>query len=268
MTTSDDLALLAGPEDLVAAIPCPWLEQDPRAITEAFGEYWHEALELTYTLEANAADPEVLGRGQLRFEDGTLATLILEAPTPELVELSSISPMPFTETELVLLHRHLSSWRVVIPAGRRHGRRAAKRMAQLWSAFIAAGACGVFLPGLVRLHSPGLIKKETMDLSSPQALTNLFINAWHEDGWMRTRGLTPFGLPELETPTGAGLNGAYFCLMDVAANMLFQMAPYPPEAVLQIGPKVYSFEPGPRGPAQDDEVPVCGAFGVMSILPK
>ena len=103
-----------------------------------------------------------------------------------------------------------------------------------------------------------------MELTSPQALTNLFINAWHEDGWMRTRGLTAFGLPELEAPVTRGLNAAYFDLMDVAANMIFQAAPFPTGSQLQIGRGMYTLSAGPSGP-EDDEAPINGAFGVLTL---
>lgn len=254
----------ATPDTFIAAIACPWLEQDPRAITEAHAEQWQELLTLELEYAQAPAEEEYLGRGLITFEDGAQATLLIEPPTPELIELAPMSAMPYNEPEAILLHQHQSLWRIDLAGGQRLGRRNAKRMAQLWSTFISAGACGVFLPGLIHLHSPGMVRKETIELNNPQALANLFVNAWHEEGWMHTRGLTAFGLPELEIKANKGLNAAYFTLMDVAANMIFQMAPYPQDATLQIGPYHYTIAQGPTGP-EDDEVPINGIFGVMTL---
>lgn len=254
------------PDTFISALPCPWVMQDPQAIVEAFAEQWQELI--TFELEERAVkvddELEYLGVGKITFEDGMIARLLIEPAEPGLVQLADLSAVQYSETEAMLLHDHLSLWRFDLPGGQRQGRKGAKRMAQLWACFVWLGASGVFLPGLIHLHSPGFIRKETFELNDPRALTNLFVSAWQDEGWMHTRGLTAFGLPELEVKADQGLNAAYFNLMDVAANMIFQMAPYPSEATLQIGPHNFTIHDGPAGP-EDDEAPNNGIFGVMTL---
>ena len=255
---------------LVALMPCPFVSKSTQELEETHAEYWQE--EARYTLEQAAQDDEsgIFFTGQVSFEGDERLTLqlIIEEPLEGIETLSATSAEPLSATEIVLLKQHRSIWRVQATAGRKMGRLAAKRVSQVMGTLIDAGASAAFMPGILRLHSTRFLRKQTMDLYSPSELANLFVGAWHDgEGWMRTRGLTAFGLPELETSTKGGMNGAYFLLMDVAANMLFQMAPYPDGAQLQVGPHTYTFISGPMSTqVEDDEVPINGIFGVNTII--
>lgn len=265
-----DETFAADPDTLVVLFPCPWELFAGEDLAEIHAEHWQERATFSITRREDMIDEGILATGEVHFEgeEHVHAELIVEAPLEGIEQLASTSAEPLTPTEQVMLAQHQSIWRVHIQAGSRLGRRAAKRMSQLMATFIEAGACSAVLPGLMRLHSGRFIRKQTMDLFSPQGVANLFVGAWHEEGWMRTRGLTAFGLPEIETRADGGLNGAYFLLMDVAANMLMQMARYPGGAHLQIGPREYRLIEGPNAPfEQDEDVPHSGHFGVQTVTP-
>jgi hypothetical protein len=250
------MELAVSPDTFVAVAACPWATLELDALAAAHEEHWNERVEWTAT--ANG--------GQARFEDGVVARLVVEAAEPELVRLVGTSLEPFGSAEAVLISTHKMTCRIIIAGGKKEARRGSKRCAQLMATFVSAGASGIFMPGMIALHSPRMVRKQTQDIHSPQSLANLFVGAVDEDGWLRTRGLTAFGLPELETPMAGGVNGAYFRLMDVAANMIFQGGQFPSGSRLQIGHQVFRLEDGPQGPV-DKDVPTNGVFGVQVIAP-
>jgi len=266
--TSEDKTRAVSPDSMVALFPMPFVGLDDVMFVELHGETWMEEVEASWVIRDEPNDVGIYGEGHIVFKDefggDVVAEIVVEQPLPGMVQLASTSPEPFMETELVMLQQHRSIWRASISAEGKQARRAAKRMMQLFESMIQAGAHGVFLPGAMRLHAPLFVRRNTMDLFDAQALAKLFIGAFHVDEWMRTRGLTAFGLPELETKVDEGLNAAFFRLMDVAANMLYQMGPYPSGAQLQIGHQMFALEEGPAGP-EDTDAPINGAFGVMTV---
>ena len=253
--------LLARPNNFVALIPSPWTRDESALIAQTHAEVWMSPIEVEFTEEDGR-----LG-GAIRFEDQVHEVKVLvEEPIPELVSLAGLALEPYGPAEALMLEQHTSIWRLVMAPTELGVRLAATRFTQLLSTFIEAGASGVFLPNTVTLHSPRTIKRQAMDPTQVGALTNLFVACFHADDWMRTRGLTAFGLPELETPVDEGLNAAYFRLMDIAANMIAQEAPFPVDGQLTMGPKLCRIAEGPHGPA-DEQVPINGHFGVQSIVP-
>jgi hypothetical protein len=266
--TPDDtpIAQAGAPDSIVALIPCPFELLDPRELTEIHGEHWTERVDFTLS-EPGPEGP--LATGTATSPQGVVARLVVEEPIPELVAFAGLSAVPYSPTEAIMLQNHQSVWRLTIEGGNpKAGRRAAKFASQLFATFVHAGALGVFMPALARLHAPRLIQQETMDLFDPRALVTLFVNAFHEGDWMRTRGLTAFHLPEVETPTAGGLNAAFFRLMDVSASMLMQLAPYPAGSNLQIGRELCDVAMGPHGIEADTQLPVNGAFGVLTVTPS
>ncbi|MBA2662510.1 MAG: hypothetical protein H0U74_09470 [Bradymonadaceae bacterium] len=256
------IAEKAAPNSFVALIPVPWGLSSGPMLGEVHGETWLEVAD--YEVIALASDAAYPGQGQVRFEHGPAAQIIIEEPIEQLVSMAAMSREPFTAVEAVLLKEHAAIWRVTMLTEREHCLETARRFARIVSTFVEAGAPGVFLPFSLEMHSPGFIKQQAVDLEQLPAVVNLFVAAWNQDKWMMTRGLTVFGLPELETLVDEGLNAAYFCLMDVASAMIAQQDAYPPGSRLQIGPKLYQVAAGPLGP-RDEKVPICGAFGVLSI---
>lgn len=269
MTTDQDTTLATEAESLVLIFPCPWESLPEGLLDGVHAEHWQE--EATYELnEATDSQKQegITHVGTISFagDDFIRASLIIEEPLPGLESLAGTSAEPLTATEIVMLEQHQSVCRVILPAGRRLGRRAAKRASQIMATMVEAGAIAAFLPGILRLHGARFVRRQTMDLYDPTGVANLFIGAWHDGDWMRTRGLTAFALPELETSTKAGMNGAYFTLMDVAANMLMQMAKFPDGAELQIGHKTFTLQTGPMSDTPDEEAPINGSFGVQTIV--
>jgi hypothetical protein len=177
---------------------------------------------------------------------------------------------------------------------------AARFAARLMATFTEAGSAGAFVPAIQQFHGSEFIRGQAAQLPPPgvdatnpqgiaQAMVNLFVAAWDDtlendsdddtpdapsadddaddaEPWMMTRGLTSFGLPELETRVDSGFNAAYFRLLDVSSGMIAQQAPYPVGANLQLGPESYTLREGPIGP-DDSVVPTSGTFGVFSIMP-
>lgn len=268
--TSHELATT--PDHLVVLMPCPWAMISAEALEEIFAEHWQELAHVTW-LDESEQDAEQVACAEVRFESANevvVAKVVVEPPLEGLEQSLSMSVDPLTQAEALLLRDHASLWRIVLPAGKKLGRRAMKRASQLMATFIEAGASAAFLPGVMRLHSARFIKKETMDLHDPQGMTNLFVGAWHADGWMRTRGLTAFELPEIEVRADQGLNAAYFHLMDISANMLMQMARFPSGAELQIGPRTLRIEEADHRfeEAPDPLVPSNGYYGIQRILAR
>lgn len=248
MTPSD---LRATPDSIVVLIAAPWGLHATTLVAQTFQEIWVEPIAVT------VED----GSGTFRV-DGVTIDWIVEEPIPELAELCGSSYEPYAASEQIMLQQHSDIWRLVA----RGTTAASTAMLKVMSAFCEAGASGAFLPQTLRLHSPRTIQVLAVDPSSEQALANVFVNAWHTESWMRTRGLTAFGMPEIETPIADGLNGAYFRLMDIAANMLRQNGRFPSGSRIMAGPRVYTLEEGPRGP-DDDTIPFAGHFGVQVLTP-
>jgi hypothetical protein len=231
-------------------------------LEETHALQWQE--EVSFELEPVEGEDGVHARGHVVFEDGGEVALVVEEPLEKLHTLAGTSKEPYTPTEVVMLKEHTASWRFVVKAGTKRHPSAVLRFAHLASTFVEAGAAGIFMPGIVTLHSPRFIKVVTVDLDQPQSITNLCVHAWHADDWMITRGLTAFGLPELETPVVDGMNAAYFRLMDIAAGMITQNRPFPEGSKLSVGPKSYEINDGQLGP-EDEQVPFSGTFGVQTI---
>ena len=248
----------ADPDSLVALVPIAWDPQNLELLEAVHPDVWGEPLR-----QVDESDPATfLQVGGC----GAPIRLDVDEPIAELAQMTATAKQPFTPTEAIQLENHTAIWRFTMtdistaPSERAHA------FGRLMATAVEAGAPGVFFPFCVQLHSPRLIKHLAVDLSRPQALINLYVNAWNDDEWMVTRGMTVFGLPELETPVEGGLNNAYFRLMDVAAAMLVQKDAYPDGSRLQLGPHLYTVEQGPQGP-QDSMVPICGIYGRLTIAP-
>lgn len=242
----------AQPDQFVVLVATPWQTPDTSSFVEAFEEYWQEEVDIGLGRDSKS--------GTIVVDDIGIQ-LVVDEPLPELTSLAPTSLEPYGASDLALLQQHESIWRLVGPGGRK----SAEAVLEIVGALVTAGASGAFLPGTRRLHSPRVVRRLTMDLDE-QNLANFFVGAFDRDGWMRTRGLTPFGFPEIETPINRGMNAAYFGLMDVAAAMIAQGSPFTSGNRIQLGAQLCRLEDGPQGP-EDDDVPVNGVHGVLSLLP-
>lgn len=260
--------LKATPDSFVGVVPVNWGVENVDLLVETHGIHWQE--ESTYQIEPTEdpsdLDAGISARGTITLEDGTEAKLLIEEPIPELHTLVNSSKEPYTPTEVVLLQSHTAVWRVVVKGGTRRSPKAARDFSRIAATLVEAGAAGVFMPGILTLHSPRFVKYMTMHLDQNENLANFCVHAWRQDDWMMTRGLTAFGLPELETPIDEGINAAYFRLMDVAASMITQNRPFPNDSSLTLGFKNYRLLEGQQGPP-DQKVPMSGTFGVQTIQP-
>jgi hypothetical protein len=255
----------ASPDSFVALIPVPWDLEGAALLEEVHGETWFEPVRVELDVLDDQRDG-IFARGRYVLTEDYQAELVVEAPIAELAGLASMSREPFTVTETILLESHRAIWRIVVPCHRDRCRRDARIFARLLSTFVEAGAAGIFLPFCMQMHAPVAIKHLAMDLGEVSNLVQLLVGAYHQDNWMRTRGLTAFGLPEIETAVDDGLNSAFFRLMDVTASMILQQSPFPLGSQLQIGPRMYTLVAGPSGPP-DERVPVAGTYGVHTLTP-
>ncbi len=254
----------ATPDSFVGIAPVNWDLDNTELLAETHAMNWQQ--ETTWHVEPveDTDDEQILAHGTITFDDGAEVTLIVEEPLAELHTLAGTSKEAYTPAEVIQLKGHTASWRFSVKGGSKRSPRAARRFGRIASTLVEAGAAGIFMPGIVTLHSPRFVKVATMDLHQSQNLANLCVHAWHADDWMMTRGLTAFGLPELETPIDQGMNAAYFRLMDVAASMIAQNRAFPDDSKLTIGPHTFKLVDGQNGP-RDEQVPFSGTFGVQTI---
>lgn len=242
----------AAPDSLVGLIPVAWSADEIDLFTEVHPQIWGEPLsrvdELTF--EVGPEKAQVL--------------LHIDEAIPELSQMSDAAKHPFSPTELIQLQEHQAIWRATMHDVSSAPLERSRAFARFIITAGEAGAPGVFFPFCVQLLPTQLLRHLSVEMKQPSTLTNLYISAFNDDQWMVTRGLTIFGLPELETPLDDGLNAAYFRLMDVATAMIAQQGTYPPGARLQVGPHFFILEPGPAGPP-DKTVPICGAFGRLIL---
>lgn len=248
------MSMKATPDSFVFLAAAPWGIEALPLLEQVFVETWVEELR-------GVAEGEV---AQLALE-GQQATVVFDEPIPELTELTSTSLEPYAPTEVALLGNHTVIWRVTVPGGKANPKGSVFAV-QLMSALIEAGVTGIFLPLTMRLHSPRTIRRFSVDPENEEARANLLLNCWDQNDWMRSRGLTAFGLPELETPIADGANAAYFRIMDVAANMIAQNSPFPNGGSILAGPHLLHVKEGPQGPS-DERIPFAGHFGVQTLIP-
>lgn len=237
----------AQPDDFVLLIPNEFRADSAPYITETHAEFWQEDLNLAMRDDGATIElPEVE------------VDIVYDPAIPELAGFAGHALEPFGASDLALLERHTAIWRLIAS-----GQLAAWPLVRLASTFIEAGASGVFLPATRQLHSPRAVRRLAMEPSA-DALANFFVSAFDGQGWMRTRGLTPFGMPELETEIVDGHNAAYFRLMDVAAAMIGSGRAFDDHASLTLGPHAHLLVGGPNGPLRD-EIAINGLHGVQTL---
>lgn len=237
----------AQPDDFVLLVACEFSPENLPYICATHEEFWQEQLDISLDGPGGViALPEVEVR------------LHVDQPIPELHEFASRALEPFGASDLAMLTRHTAIWRLTAS-----GPFAAWPLVRLTSTFIESGACAAFLPATHQLHSPRAVQRFAMDPTA-DAIANFYVSAFDGEGWMRTRGLTPFRLPEVETRIHDGHNAAYFRLMDVAAAMVANGRAFSDGATLSIGPQVYTLITGPNGPLRD-EYAMNGMHGVQTL---
>lgn len=252
--------LRAAPDSFVLLFPVSWEPDNATTLEEVHRTHWRE--KASYHTVSSEGENRV--SGVIELPDGVEARFVVESSHDNIAELAPRSKEPFGHSELIRLRDHSAMWRVMLKADAQDPVDSARNAAKIASTFIETGAVGCFMPALAALHSPKLIQTQTRDLTRPDALTNLFVDARDADGWMQTRGLTCFGWPELEIEVTEGLNAAYFHLMDVASSAIQRKGMFPPGSDLDVGPSRFHIEEGGMTP-EDEQVPITGSFGVRIL---
>ena len=263
---STDLALMtelltprAAPDSFVALIPVSWTAEEIDLLREVHPQVWAELL--------TPLEPGPGQAARFRLGDdpaGPEASLVIDEPILELNELVDTSRQPFQPHEALQLSQHRAIWRLILTGAAASPLASGRAFTRLLGTLMEAGAPAVFLPFCVQLHPASLIRHFSIEHKQPQTLVNLFVSAFNDDDWMVTRGLTVFGLPELETPTSRGLNAAFFRLMDVSCAMLAQESPFPLGSRVQVGPELLEVSSGPLGP-EDKAVSINGHYGRLAL---
>jgi hypothetical protein len=238
----------ASPDDFVVLVPSTFEKRSRPYITSTHIESWQE------TLSIEDVDENTL---RISLPEGSI-DVALDPPIAELATYAAGSLEPFGGSDLILLQNHTVVWRLMAS-----GPFSAWPIIRLVSTLTEAGASAAFLPATRRLHSPRAVQRFAMD-AAPDAIANFFVSAFDGDGWMRTRGLTPFRLPEVETEITNGHNAAYFRLMDLAAAMIARGRPFEDGAEITMGPHSHRVALGPNSPLSD-EVEVNGIHGVLTL---
>lgn len=256
---TDLLAPRATPDSFVALVPVSWSPQEIDLLTEVHPQVWAERLPPVEPLPGEAA------RFTVGEDDSSpVASLVIDEPISELPDLIDTSRQPFQPHEALQLSQHSSIWRLTLGNVSASPLASGRAFTRILGTLMEAGAGAAFLPSCVQLHPASLIRHFSIEHKQPQTLVNLFVGAFNDDNWMVTRGLTTFGLPELETPTSRGLNAAFFRLMDISCAMLSQESPFPTGSRVQVGPEILEVASGPQGP-EDKAVPINGHFGRLTL---
>ena len=182
-----------------------------------------------------------------------------EEPLSDLLDAARGSQPPFAETELLALDAQTAAWKLSIASSKTSDIESMRRLAVC---FASAGSLALFVPSTMRLFPPSIVKQVASN-PEPNAAVQLLVHAWHNESFMRTRGLTAFGFPEVETDLERGLNAAFFDLMDVATAMIEANRPFRESERLTIGQSLFEVRPGTIEP--DPQSPVSGTFGVIRI---
>lgn len=254
----------AEPDSFVVLFPVHWELDQTDSLRAQHARNWQDETEWSVEEAGAGAGEGIRATGHIEGPDDKSAEVVVEEPLEKLVEAVGTSKEPYTASERAMLEDHSAIWRVTVEGGKEEGIEQAVWVTQLMSTFVEEGAAGAFVPAILELHSPSFVKSQAMTIGHIQPVVNLFVGAWDNGDWMLTRGLTAFGLPELETPVEGGMNAAYFRLMDTASGMLNNRSAFPIGADLEIGPETYQIEEGRQGP-EDEQVPISGHFGVLTI---
>jgi hypothetical protein len=188
----------------------------------------------------------------------------LEESVPELSDLIGTSPLPFQTNEISALTTHTGTLRIIVEPLETPMATAAFAL-RICRGLVGSGCAGVFLPSIVRLHSPACIESTLAQGNGIESAIKLLLSARDTESWMTTRGLTAFGLPEVETEiVGGALNSAYFRILDIAAHVLMTGNALPEGTQVHVGPELLQVHEGPRGPG-DPMIPFNGHFGVITL---
>ncbi len=248
------------PDSFVALIPVVWDSSEISVLSEVHPQVWAELL-----VPVDPPTHPTLGAFRVGEDpDGPSITIIEDEPLPQLADLLDHARQPFLPAEALQLRNHSSLWRITLTDVRHAPLARARAFLRVLSTACEAGAPAVFLPSSLQLHPASLVRHLATEHRQPQTLTNLFVSAFNDDDWMVSRGLTAFGLPELETPIVQGLNAAFFRLMDLSCAMIAQESPLSPDRSVQLGPDLLTVETGPLGPP-DTGIPVNGSFGRLTL---
>lgn len=238
----------AKPDDFMLLICNEFSEGSLGYITETHAEFWQEDLNLSLDGGVGSID---LPEAEIR--------LAVDEPIPEIADFAAQALEPFGASDLAMIQRHTSTWRVVAS-----GPFSAWPLVRIASTLVESGASAVFVPRTRQLHSPRAVQRFAMD-AAPDALANFWVSAFDGDGWMRTRGLTAFHMPELITQIKDGHNAAYFRLMDVAAAMIENGRAFDDGASLTLGPNLHTIASAAHH-AIEDTVEINGLHGVQTLL--
>ena len=246
---------------IVLVFPTDWHQFDPDRIRSAYAAVTQDVPEPPQ--EDGPADSETT---TLNLGDGRISGWLEEA-IPDLTDLIGTSPLPFDDGEIKALKNHTGTLRIIIESLDTPMATATFAL-RVCRGLVRSGCAGVFLPNIVRLHSPSCMEATLAQSTGIESTIKLLLSARDTESWMTTRGLTAFGLPEVETEiVGGALNSAYFRILDISAHVLMTGNGLPDGTQVHVGPDLLQVQTGPNGPG-DPMVPFNGHFGVLSVARK
>ncbi len=238
------------PNTLMIVLPTPWTDGFYERVASTYLDIWDRELMRTI----NAEDT---------LNDGDEKARWIQDPLIEhLLESIQHSHPPFAESEQLIAAQHQVSWRVSVESPTYAD---ARFLVRLLAAITANQSVATLIPSTGRAFPPTFTRQLSAS-DEIESIISFFVHAWTEGTTMRTRGLTAFGFPEIETEIVGGKNEAYFNLLDLSASILLDGMPSL-SRVIDLGNAQYELgemiEPRP-----DPENPIAGSFGVLKLAKK
>ena len=239
----------ATPDSLLVLLP--WIDAtiDVALLKETHAHIWAETIDVVET-----DDTIVLQQVNEQV------TLWIGEQDDTLTAAMPFAPEPFVGSEKLRVETHTHVIHLIANGEPTYP---TALMTKLVSTFVEMGSAAIFIPMTGRIFPQRWVQRATMtpDL---QATVQIFINAWDDDTTMRTRGLTAFGLPELQLAITEGKNAAFFDLLDISAFMIDRGVAVEVGERVQVGAKFYKAY-AVESPTDDPLVPIAGTFGVLEL---
>lgn len=198
------------PNTLMIVLPTPWNDDFSDRVASTYLEIWDREL------HSEGDDT----KGMFRESDQS-AVWIRDPMVDHLAESIAHSHPPFAESEQLIAAQHKVSWRVNIESPTYAD---ARFLVRLMAAITANQSVATLIPSTGRAFPPTFTRQLSAS-DEIESVISFFVHAWTEGTIMRTRGLTAFGFPEVETEITGGKNEAYFNLLDLSASIILDGMP-------------------------------------------
>ncbi len=247
------------PNTLMIVLPTPWNDGFYERVSSTYLEIWDCEL---FKESVDPKSEDASGMTGILTDGDRRATWSCDPAVEHLAESIAHSHPPFAESEQLIAAQHKVSWRLSIESPSYED---ARFIVRLMAAVTANQTVATLIPSTGRAFPPTFTRQLSAS-DEVESIISFFVHAWTEGTTMRTRGLTAFGFPEVETEISGGKNESYFNLLDLSASILLDGMPALSRTI-DLGNSQY--ELGEMvDPAPDPENPIAGFYGVVKLAKK